>query len=282
MTPGDVAPAEQISSEAFYQVDRRVFPRGWPDPERRSAEHSASWRRRTARFLDTDPGGCWVAVDDEGVVGFATSMVRERLWVLATFAVRPGAQGRGIGRQVLELASAYGAGCDRGLLSASDDPMALRRYHALGFALHPQLTFFGEVDESLIPGVSGLRDGTPDDRDWMDDLDRDLRGGPHGADHESLAEATRLVVAQDRSGYAYTTPRGPRLLAARDPDTATRLLWECLAGAEGEFELSHVTSANQWAVDVAMRARLPMYTRGHLAVRGMAPPAPYVHHGALL
>lgn len=282
MSPGDVAAAERVSAEAFYDLDQRTYQRSWPEPRRRSSEHAESWRRRTARFLRSDPDGCWVAMDDDGMVGFATSMVRERLWILATFAVRPGAQGRGVGREVLAHAEAYAAGCDRGLLAASDDPMALRRYHAAGFALHPQLLFHGEVDRSVIPVVTGLRDGTPDDRQWMDDLDRDLRGGPHGPDHLSLAEAPRLVVAEDRSGYAYASPGAAHVIAARDEGTASRLLWECLAGAEADFELPHVTTANPWAVDVAMAARLSAYTRGFLAVRGMALPAPYVHHGALL
>ncbi len=282
MTPADVPMAEEVSDLAFHEVDRWTHRAGRPAPERRTPQRSETWIRRTARFLDTDPGGCWVAVDESGVVGFATSIVRERVWVLATFAVRPGQQGRGIGRAVLEPALAYGAACDRGLLSASEDPRALHRYHAAGFALYPQLFFRGEVDRSRLPSIGGLRAGQADDLAWMDDLDRALRGGPHGPDHSALSDMARLVVARDRSGYAYTTGSETYVVAASTPEVGTRLLWECLAGAEGVFEVSHVTTANQWAVEVAMNARLAMSTDGFLAVRGMDPPAPYVHNGALL
>lgn len=282
MTSEDLAVAEELSADAFYEVDRRTCARGRPEPQRRSPERRPAWMARTGRLLISDPDGCWVAADRSGILGFATSMVRERLWVLATFAVRPGDQGRGVGRAILDRALAYGAGCDLGMLSASEDPAALRRYHLAGFRLHAQMLFQGEVDRAAIPAVPGLRDGTPADREWMDDLDRDLRGGPHAGDHDSLAEMAALVVARDRGGYAYASPAASYAVAARDERTATRLLWECLARGEGTFEVPHVTAANPWAVDVAMAARLSMHSRGYLAVRGMAPPSPYVHNGAVL
>jgi len=283
MTADDVPAAERLSAVAFGEVDALATPRGWPVPPPRSPARSEGWIRRTQPLLDTDPGGCWAAVDESGLLGFAVSVRRERLWVLVTFAVRPGMQGRGIGRQLLQRAEEHGAGCDRGILSASEDQRALHRYHAAGFALHPQMMFAGEVDKSTIPAVGAMREGTPDDLQWIDDLDRDLRGAPHGPDHALLAGMTsRLVVTAERTGYAYTTPGGTFVVAARDAGTASRLLWQCLADAPGEFEIAHVTTANMWAADVALRARLKMRTEGFLAVRGMAPPAPYIHNGSLL
>ncbi len=46
--------------------------------------------------------------------------------------------------------------------------------------------------------------------------------------------------------------------------------------------MRHVTAANAWAVEVAMTARLDLHTDGYLGLRGLAPPAPYLHHGSLL
>jgi hypothetical protein len=43
-----------------------------------------------------------------------------------------------------------------------------------------------------------------------------------------------------------------------------------------------VTAANEWAIDVGMAARLELHLDGYLALRGMSPPAPYVHHGTFL
>jgi len=282
MTPADVTAAERLSDEAFYQADLAHLPRDAPAPSRRSPDRSRAWIDRTLRFLDSDPGGCWVAADDSGLLGFATSIARERLWVLSTFTVRPGMQGKGIGRELLARAQEHGAGCDRGLLGASDDQQALRRYHVAGFRLYPQMLFDGVVDRSALPAIRGLREGTQEDLAWMDDLDRDLRGAPHGPDHASLAASGRLIVSDARDGYAYCAPSRPILVAARDEQTATRLLWECLAGITGQAAIPHVTSFNLWAADVALRARLALRHEGFLGVRAMAPPAPYIHNGPLL
>lgn len=282
MRGDDVPVAEEISNDAFYDVELRTCRAGNPDPERRSPARSGRWIARTQRLLDTDAGGAWVAEDETGVVGFATSVVREGLWLLITFAMRPGRQGEGIGKRLLDAAEEYGRSCDRGMLAASDDPLALRRYHRSGFALYPQLIFRGTVDRSALPAVDGIREGTDDDLEWIDDLDRSLRGGPHGPDHAHLRATGRMIVTTDRTGYAYTYASDAcALVAGRDEETATQLLWECLAGATDEFEISHVTTANPWAIDVAMAARLSMSTSGYLAVRGMSPPAPYIHNGAL-
>jgi len=282
MTRDDVTAAERLSDEAFYQADLARLPRDAPAPSRRTADRSAGWIERTLRFLGSDGAGCWVAVDDSGLLGFATSVVRERLWILSTFTVRPGMQGRGIGRELLARAQRHGAGCDRALLGASDDQQALRRYHVAGFRLYPQMQFDGVVDRSALPAIRGLRDGTQEDLAWMDDLDRDLRGAPHGPDHASLGASGRLIVSEERDGYAYCAPARPILLAARDEPTATRLLWECLAGIKDEVTIPHVTSFNMWAADVALRARLSLRHEGFLGVRAMDAPAPYIHNGPLL
>ena len=76
----------------------------------------------------------------------------------------------------------------------------------------------------------------------------------------------------------------PQLLAATNRRTATRLLWEALASSDPlvNVDIAHVTAANSWAVDVGMAARMELHTSGYLALRGMKPPAPYLHHGSLL
>jgi ribosomal protein S18 acetylase RimI-like enzyme len=53
--------------------------------------------------LTHDPDRFWVAESarDREVVGFGIAMLRDRLWYLAALHVRPGWQGRGIGRELL-------------------------------------------------------------------------------------------------------------------------------------------------------------------------------------
>lgn len=284
MQPEDVLLAERLSDDAFHEATTRSRRASDPTAQRRSAARSANWITRTEGFLTTDPEGCLVAYDSEGLAGFATSARREDvLWFLCTFAVRPGLQGMGVGKRLLEAAMAYGSDCPRWMVSASDDAKALRRYRLAGFDLHPQLMLHGEVDRSSLMAVHGVRDGSAADPvDLLDDVDRTVRGAAHGRDHQVLSAMGSLVVDIDGKGYAYAGDGGPALLAALDEATATRLLWECLARTEGTAMVTHVTGANQWAVDVGLAARLRIGTEGLLGVRGMAPPSPYLHNGALL
>ncbi|WP_395659914.1 GNAT family N-acetyltransferase [Nocardioides sp.] len=285
MTLDDVPEAERVSDEGFFELDSRMRRQSAPPPERRSPAHRAVWIERTRHFVRTDPGGCWVAEDATGMVGMATSYRREVLWCLATYAVVPGRQGQGIGKPLLAAALQHGSGCTRGMLSASSDPRAARVYHQAGFELHPQMYLTGTLDRSAIPVLEKVREGSAGDIDLMDSLDRGARGAGHGPDHELMLRTWRLLVSDTStgSGYAYLNERGSlALLAASNRRTATRLLWAALAEGPGTATVAHVTGVNQWVLDVGMAARLEVHQEGYLGLRGMKPPAPYVHNGALL
>jgi len=285
MLPADVPAAERLSAEGFHELDGRMHRRSWPAPELRPATRGANWITRTRHLLATDPGGCWVAEDETGMLGIVTSFNREKLWCLATYAVRPGLQGRGIGKSLLAAALHHGRGSLRGMLSSSSDPRAVRRYRLAGFSLHPQMFLTGTVDRSALPVVEKVREGSAGDVDLMDSIDRQTRGAAHGPDHEVMLGCWRLLVSDTTtgSGYAYADEKGNvALLAATNRRTASRLLWATLADAEGEVGIHHVTAANEWAIDVGMAARLELHQEGYLGLRNMAPPTPYLHNGALL
>ena len=287
MTAADVPAAERLSDEGFHELDIRMNRASWPAPERRGSQGTDRWIERTQHFLRTDPGGCWVAEDDTGLLGFATSFVRDTTWCLATYVVRPGLQGQGIGKTLLEAAMQHGRGCLHGMLAASSDPKALRRYLLAGFAMHPQMFLTGSVDRSEIPAIDKVREGSAADIDLMNSLDRQTRGAAHGPDHELLLRGQRLIVSDSNtgSGYAYLGDRSTvLLLAASNRRTAARLLWAGLADAptDKRVHVPHITGANQWAIHVGMTARLELHQEGYLGLRGMKPPAPYLHDGALL
>ena len=284
MTPPDVPVAERLSAEAFLAVDLAFARPGAGAPELRSPARADLWVRRTLRFLETDPAGCWVAERGGELLGFATSFRRDTTWFLATYAVRTDLQGQGLGKAILATALDHGRGALRGMLSASDDPRAFRRYRLAGFDLHPQMCLSGEVDRRALPTVERVRDATTGDLAMMDSVDRATRGSAHGPDHEFLMATCRAIVVDHRAGegYAYVDDHGVALLAATNRRTAADLLWTALAETEGATSIHHVTAANQWAVDVGLAAGLSLRTRGFLGVRGMKPPAPYIHHGSLL
>jgi GNAT superfamily N-acetyltransferase len=285
MVLDDVPIAERLSAEGFHELDVRMTRASWPAPVLRPADRSEIWMARTRHFLRTDPEGCWVAEDATGMLGFATSFTRELMWVLATYAVRPGLQGRGIGRPLLEAALHHGRGCLRGMLASSSDPKATRRYLLAGFRLHPQMFLSGTVDRSALPLVEKVREGTASDIELMDSIDRRTRGAAHGPDHELMLSVWRLLVSDTStgSGYVYVAPNGNlELLAASNRRTAKRLLWAVLADSQGDTSVPHLTAANSWALEVGVAARMELHQEGYLGLRGMKPPAPYVHHGALL
>jgi DNA-binding IclR family transcriptional regulator len=192
-----------------------------------------------------------------------------------------------VGKQLLAAALHYGDACLRGMISASDDPLAVRRYRLARFDLHPMMLLRGAVPRGALPVVERVREGSASDVDLLNSVDRQVRGSAHGVDHEMLLAGHRLVVA-DRttgSGYAFLeSAGGPALLAATNRRTATDLLWESLAATSPDKPMSfgHLTAANGWAIDVGMAARMELHTFGYLGLRGMRPPTPYLHNGHFL
>ncbi|WP_345460192.1 GNAT family N-acetyltransferase [Nocardioides marinquilinus] len=287
MRADDVAAAERLSSEVFLELDRRAHPRDWPEPRARSASHAERWTARTRHLVATDPAGCWAADGPDGaLVGFATSLRRDGTWCLATYVVRGDQQGSGLGRRLLDAALEHSRGCLRGMLSSSTDPGAVRRYLVAGFTMHPQMLLRGPVDRGAIPPGTGekVREGTPADTDLLESVDRARRGSGHGPDHAFLQARCRLLVSDTTTGtgYAYVDDGQVVLLAAQNRRTAARVLWTAVADGPEEQTIGHVTAANAWAIDVGTACRLTLHTSGYLALRGMDPPAPYLHHGSLL
>ena len=287
MRPEDVPGAERLSRAAYAGAERFEAPSGRTGSSGHDLARVSRWTARTGHLLGTDPGGCWVAEVDGEPAGFVVSFRRDLLWLLASHAVRPGLQGQGLGRHLLDAALTHSRGCLRGMFCSSSDPGAYRRYRQAGFTLHPEMVLSGVPDRSVLPVVEHVREGTAGDVDLMNSLDRQRRDAAHGPDHALLQSLHRSVVTDHTtgSGYAYLHDSGgPVLLAASNRRTAARLLWEALAcvPAGATVEVAHVTVANEWAVDVGLEACLSVSTRGYLALRGMRPPSPYLHHASLM
>ena len=281
-TAADAETVRKIAHGAFEELS------GPPAGPREPAD-AARQRARAGHLARTDPEGCWIAEHDGEAVGAVLSLRREGVWILALFAVLPGARGQGVGRLLLERAAAHGRGCLRGLLCASPSPAAARRYRQAGFTLHPAMVLSGPVDRSGLqdPGDIPVHPGGAVHRHLLDSVDRRVRGAAHGPDHEfMLAHYDELLIADTLagSGYCYRDGGEVKLLAATSKRIATRLLREALArvpdGEEARVEF--LTAEQEWAVDVGLELRLRLETRGYLAVRGMRPPAPYVPSGGFL
>lgn len=260
--------------------------------ERRPPGYVTELHERNRHLARTDPGGCWLALDDTGMpLGVTLSARREGTWGLSMFAVLPRAQRQGVGRELLAAALMYGRGCLRGIICGSEDPRAASTYRRAGFALHPAMRLRGtvgpETKERLSPPDGAVHEGVARHRDLLDSVDRRTRGGAHGTDHELLLTQRRLLVVDDLagSGYCYVGEDGKvEMLAATSRRLAKRLLTAALLCLpEGtDARVPGLTAEQQWAVDVGIEAGLELSTGGYVCLRGMPPPTPYIPSGTFL
>ena len=127
MRAEDVPAVHELSNATFEDLSRRRNEE--PEP----AEDPAGSHIRLRHLLATDPGGCWVADDEDGEpAGVAIALVREGVWGLSLLVVRPDRQSTGLGRALLDRALAYADGARGGIILASPDPRALRVYARAG------------------------------------------------------------------------------------------------------------------------------------------------------
>ena len=284
MTSEDVEAAYHTSSNAFAEN-----PEDRARIENRTPEEVASRQERTRHLLRTDPDGAWVAEDNGKMVGVAVALRREGLWVLSLFTVDAEYRSRGVGKTLLGRALSYADGCRGALIASSSHPAVLRRYAVAGFTLLPTLAASGTIRRGSLPAKPAVRDGDESDLDLAADVDRRLRGAPHGPDLEFLLRSGgHLFVSErgDARGYAVSRDGSPRVVAATTPEAASGLLRACLADApdeDTEVTVPWLTGDQGWAVDVALSAGLALKPWGALCRRGeVGPLAPYLPNGALL
>jgi predicted N-acetyltransferase YhbS len=281
LQPDEAPQVQPVTAAAFAGLDRdrRRPVTAWTDERR-------EWfGRRVRHFLAHDPDLQWVAVQDGRFVGVAMASLRDGLWGLSLLVVRPDTQSAGVGRRLID--AALGDHTGRGVICASDDGRALRRYAAAGFDVHPCLVLRGVPDAAGFPTDPAVREGV--DREFADAVDVAVRGAGHGPDHDLLQGGRGFGLTYDaggRRGYCYSGDGGwVSLVAGTDQDVATALLAEALrrhAAAGVSVTVSHVTGGQQWALRVGLAARLTIAIDGAVCWRGMPEPTAYLPSGALL
>jgi GNAT superfamily N-acetyltransferase len=273
MQPEDVAPLLDVQYATFADLDRRM---GEPAHEF-TEEARERGTARIAHLQRTDPEGAWVAELEGEPVGCALALVRDGMWFLSLLIVKPGLQGKGIGRQLLD--AALTTATDRSWILATVEPAAVRRYQRAGFALHPTYTAKGAPDRSHIPAITGIRD-YDDDRETLDDVLRAVRGAAMGPEVDYWRERGSRVVVAPGQGFAVLRAEGTNWLAATDEGTARDLLWTVLAEAPGPVEVDWLGANQQWAIDVCLDAHLTMRGGASLCLRGQPTMSPYLPCGA--
>jgi GNAT superfamily N-acetyltransferase len=106
------------------------------------------------RLLERLAAEWWVAeeTDTGRLVGFARTLERDGLVELTEFFVLPAAQGRGVGRKLLELTFPAAQGVVRSIVATSDVRAQARYYAAGAVARFPIYTLAGRPGEGGLPG----------------------------------------------------------------------------------------------------------------------------------
>jgi predicted N-acetyltransferase YhbS len=277
MTDADVEPAVEVWGDAFAALADR-YRLAAPS---RTPETTARLAQRLRHFRSTDPGGSFVADDGGVVVGLSQSLVREGYWMLSLLGIHPSAQGRGLGRDLLDLALSTAPRDSAGTIQSSRDPSAMALYTLAGFALHPALMATGRVRPGAVGRHRSVRTGSREDIALVDAVDRAVRGSARGIDIVAMLSEprTQLLVAGDR-GYVVATDERVVTLGARDEATAMALLESALALGGGDIEVGWMTAGQQWAIRTVVGAGLLLNPSGAVMTRGMpGPPRPYLPSG---
>jgi GNAT superfamily N-acetyltransferase len=283
MAEADVAQCQRLAAFAFNALDTQMHR----EPMPLSPQRSTRGRHRIAHLLSTDPGGAWVAQSGAEVVGVALAFQREGVWGLSLLTVSPTHQSSGVGRQLLDAALAYGAGCRGWIIMSSDDPRALRSYGRAGLALLPTVHAVGII-RSARPTVGHVRVGSLDDLERCAVASRFVRGASHTPDIPALIDiGATLFVCDDDRGVGFATARDgtPSMIAATSAPVAADLLRAAIseAPAGAEITIEAITHAQQWAVEVALEVGLSLRVSGALFLKGdVGPMAPYVPSGYYL
>ena len=281
LTQEDIPAAQEVAHNSLREAGTHY---GWEMPEL-DATARARGERRIRHCLAHDPESAFVADLDGEVVGVGLATVRGDQWFLSLLTVTTELQGQGAGRALLE--ATMGALRGPGVICASDDPKALRRYRSAGFSLHPTYEAKGPIDRSRLRRVTGVREGSYDrDRDLVEEVGSALRGAPHGPDIDYYADGGLALFVTDTPagrGYVVCRETGPGVLGATTEEAASRLLWTALANAtDQEAMVGWVTCHQQWALDVLLDAHLSVRPRGSRCLRGdLGAMAPYIPSGAL-
>ena len=277
----DVAAADELAWFALSEVGEQFgFSMGVRDDAR------ITWARARIRHIAThDPQGSVVAERDGEIIGIGLAVRRGSLWFLSLLAVRKGLQGGGVGRRLLDATLDYGKACPTAMICSSPDPKALRRYGRAGFELHAGFEANGTPDRSQVPADLGVREGDWDrDAELFEQLVTERRGEPLGPDLDFCRERGMRMLVRDGATPAdraaiVLRPGHLGTLAAASDEAAARVLWAAIAESSGEITIGYLLNNQQWAIDVALAARLPLALTDTLCTRGMRPPSPYLPSG---
>lgn len=194
--------------------------------------------------LQHDPACCWLAEVDGEPVGYATGIVRGRLWYLSNLFVRPAFHNDGLGKEVLRRSMEAGAraGATTFAVLSSSYRAAQSIYLRAGMAARTPVYIVAGAAPALLslapPATSWEQpNACPEWLGRLRQLDHEIWAGPRDVDHEfwlTHAQCFALQSGQRMLGYLYVRNDG-----RVGP----------LAAAEPQLQLPLLRLAGQWLMD---------------------------------
>ena len=246
--------------------------------------------------LRTDPIGTVLATDDGTPTAFATSYLRDSYWFLSFLFVSPDAQGRGVGKAVLEaVMPPESDGLTRALVVESFQPVSTGLY--AGHGITPRgvrYVLTGLTDPARLPesgtGIE-VADVTSDAIAEMSELDRRQLGFARPADHEWWLRSEMAAHAYRHHGalvgYAYVDEEeivGPAL--GEDEQTACAIVTDLIRRAEHPEALKvpvYGNNAEMFRMLVRAGARIePSDFRYFYCSTNDALPPTYIHYAGYM
>jgi ribosomal protein S18 acetylase RimI-like enzyme len=258
---GDRDAAARIVYEAFAAIhDRHRFARDFP-----TVESAAAF---TEGFIAHPSIWGVVAVSDGRVLGSNFLDERAPIRGVGPITVDPAAQGRGVGRLLMEAVLARGAGA-RGirLLQDSFNTQSLALYASLGFEVEePVVVMSGTPRSAPFAGVE-VRPLRDEDLAACEELHRRVRGFERTNELRDALESPVLdpfVATRDGGVVAYAatlTLFGAAHAVAETEDDMAALIAGALAG--GETPASFLLPTRQhdlfrWSLRAGLRIVKPM------------------------
>ncbi len=237
-TPADSRGCFEIFWASITDLTRRLG-KPW------EAERENVWRELEPlyRFFTEHAAEWWVAEGEAGLIGYARSVERGRLFELSEFFVHPERQKAHVGAALLERAFPNGRGDVRAIIATTDLPAQARYYAAGTVARFPIVALEGTPRAAPLDPAVEIVTATAAEIEELDAIDAAVLEFSRGDEFAWLLE-TRDGYVYRRDGrpigFAFVNARHAGPVASLEPADQVSILahLETRAAELGQAELS--------------------------------------------
>jgi GNAT superfamily N-acetyltransferase len=279
---GDLPVCSAIFNEAYAAVHREY---GFEDEDDGGDD---DWLFGPLQhFLQTDPDGGLIAEDQDGGVAFASTVRRDTWWFLAFLFVRPRAQGKGIGRELIQRLQPADEGMTVATMVETFQATATSLYASEGMIPAAPKYWLTARRESLRMNADPALTRTPiSDRDIesLSSLDRLVLGFARPGDHLWWMRSMKgyLYRSADRVvGYAYLDGNWISPALGIDEPTLVAVFRDIIQLIDGDEVETAIFGSSRQLFGALMHAGFRIgpskYTTVYASNKGTLPPN-YVLH----